>query len=87
MAETWPKRITSAKHVAEAADWVRWKTEDRVKIVIAVGANSVAVAKSRTMDAEDAIAILTDIQEQIAKGLRQLQETNQTHTAIQLPER
>ena len=87
MAETWPQWIDSPTHVAEAADWVRWKTQGRVKLVIAIGANSVAVAKGREMDAEDAIAVLADIQDQIAQAIRELQTKKQTHGYRRLAER
>ena len=50
MAVTWPKWIQSSEHVAEAVDWVRWKTEGRAKMVLAVGANSIAVAKNREVN-------------------------------------
>jgi hypothetical protein len=87
MAETWPQWLESPKHIAEAADWVRWKTQGRVRLVVAVGANSIAVAKDREMDAEDAIVVLMDIQDQIAQALRQLDEKKQTHDYRRLPDR
>lgn len=87
MAVTWPKWISSSEHVAEAADWVRWKTEGRAKIVLAVGANSIAVAKNRDLDAEDAIVILADLQEQIARALRELDSRRVTHLAMAAPPR
>jgi hypothetical protein len=85
--ETWPQWLTSAKHIAQAADWVRWKTQDRARIVIAVGANSIAVAKSRQIDAEDAVAILADLQDQIARALRHLDLEKATHTSVLIQER
>jgi len=85
MAETWPDPITSSKHVAEAIDWVRHRTRDRVRLIVAIGLNSIAVAKPREVDAEDAIAILNDLQDEIAQAIRQIK--NQTHTAMPLPER
>jgi hypothetical protein len=87
MSDTWPQWIERPQHVAEAADWVRWKTQGRAKIVIAVGSRSVAVAKNRELDAEDAIAILSEIQDSIAQALRQLDAHRQTHGAQPLAER
>lgn len=72
MPDTWPKWISSSKHVAEAVDWVRWKTQGRAKLVIAIGVNSISVAKNIELDPEDAIAILTDLQEQLAQAIRSL---------------
>lgn len=79
MAETWPKWLDNPRHIAEGIDWIRWKSQDRAKIVLAIGANALAVAKPRELDAEDAIAILSDLQDQIARALRQLDEQRQTH--------
>jgi hypothetical protein len=53
--------------------------------VIAIGATSVAVAKPREVDAEDAIAMLADLQDAIARAIRGLR--GQTHIAIRLPEK
>lgn len=87
MAETWPTWISSSKHVAEAVDWVRWKTQGRAKLVIAIGANSLSIAKNRELDPEDAIAILGDIQEQIFQAIRDLQRTGSTHLSTQIRQR
>lgn len=84
MAETWPQWIESGEHVAQAADWIRWKTQGRARIVIAVGTNSVAIAKPRELDAEDAIAILEDVQNEIARALRELDSRRITHLALSL---
>jgi hypothetical protein len=85
MAQTWPDPITKASHVAEAIDWVRHRTRNRIKLVIAIGATSVAVAKPREVDAEDAIAMLADLQDAIGRAIRALR--GQTHIAIRLPEK
>ena len=79
MADTWPKWISSGKHVAEAADWIRWKTQNKVKIVIAVGTNSVAVAKPRDLDPENALAILQDVQDTVARAMREIHAQGVTH--------
>jgi hypothetical protein len=87
MAQTWPQWIDKPEHVAEASDWVRWKTQGRVKLVISVGNNTIAVAKNRELDAEDAIAILSDLQDQIAQALRDVDRAKQTHGYRRLAER
>lgn len=87
MPDTWPTWLDKAKHVAQAVDWVRWKSQDRVKLVIAIGAGSVAVAKSRDVDAETAIAILEDAQATIARALREVQRTGLTNGHMQIPPR
>lgn len=87
MANTWPTWIQKPEHVAEAADWVRWKTQDRVRVVIALGANSVAVAKARDLESEDAITLLMEAQETIARTLREIQERKVTHAHARLPDR
>lgn len=87
MAETWPDPIVSGKHVAEAIDWVRHRTRGRIKLLVAIGPNSVAVAKPREVDAEDAILFLQDLQDQIAHAIRELDEKRWTHMAMKLPDR
>lgn len=87
MADTWPQWIRSGKHVAEAADWIRWKTQERVKIVIAIGASGVAVAKPRDLDPEDALAILQDCQDTIARAMREIHTRRVTHGVKSIPPR
>lgn len=87
MAETWPQWLENPQHIAQGIDWIRWKSQDRAKIVVAIGANAVAVAKPRNLAAEDAIAILEDVQAQIAQALRQLDKERQTHLAMELTPR
>lgn len=87
MADTWPQWISSGKHVAEAADWIRWKTQNRVKIVVAIGAHSVAVAKARELDPEDALAILQDCQDTIARAMREIHIQKLTHGHKLIPPR
>lgn len=87
MPETWPDPITKSEHVAQAIDWVRHRTRDRIKLIIAIGTNSVAVAKPREIDAEDAIAFLGDLQDAIASAIRKLGATRTTHTSIRLREK
>lgn len=87
MAETWPDPITSSKHVAEAIDWVRHRTRDRIRLVVAIGKTSVAVAKPREVDPEDAIAFLLDVQDAIARAIRELGQKNITHISIPLQDR
>jgi predicted metal-dependent hydrolase len=87
MAETWPDPIKSSKHVSQAIDWVRHRTRDRVRLIIAIGVNGLAVAKPAEVDAEDAIAFLQDLQEPIARAIRQLDQNHETHTAMTLEDR
>jgi len=87
MPETWPTTISSSKHIAEALDWVRHKSGDRVRVAVAIGVNSIAIAKPREVDPEDAIAILADLQDQIARAIRELGRIRQTHLSVRLRER
>ena len=87
MAETWPNPITQTKHVKDAIDWVRHRTGDRVRLIIAVGVNGLAIAKPQDVQAEDAIAFLKDLEAPIAKALRQLDRQGGTSIATALPER
>lgn len=85
MADTWPQWLEKADHVAQAADWVRWKTQNRVKLVIVLGPGSVAVAKARELDAEDAIAQLQEAQDTIARALRDIHARRVTNGHARLP--
>jgi prefoldin subunit 5 len=87
VAETWPDPIVKSEHVAQAIDWVRHRTRDRIRLLVAVGANSIAVAKPRDVDAEDAISFLADLQEDIARAIREMQQKRLTHISIRLPDR
>lgn len=89
MASTWPQWVEKPEQVAELVDWVRWKTQDRAKIVIAIGTHTVAVAKGRQLDPENAIAMLEDLQDVIAQTIRQMQAPGQnvTHLSQRIPER
>ena len=87
MSETWPNPIKSTHHVSQAIDWVRHRTGDRTRLIVAIGATGLAVSKPRDMDAEDAIAVLADLQDAIAQAVRQLDQSKQTHTAIALKDR
>lgn len=66
---------------------MRHRTRDRIKLVLAIGSSSVAVAKPREVDAEDAIAFLTDLQDAIAAAIRELDRKRLTHIATPLRER
>lgn len=84
--DTWPKVVTSSKHVGQMLEWVRWKTGGKVQVVVAIGANSVAVAKDEAMTAEDLIAALQTEQDTIADVLRYLQATRKPSGAKMRPE-
>jgi hypothetical protein len=74
--DTWPAVVSNSKHVAQMLEWLRWKTGGKVQLVIAIGANSVAVARDDRMRAEDLIETLRVEQDTIAELLRYLQATN-----------
>lgn len=69
----------TAHDIARGLNWVRWKTQNKAELIIAIGPNSVAVAKGENIDAEDAIQTLTQEMDTIAKVLRELQAKKQTH--------
>lgn len=81
MAETWPAVLTSSEHVGQALDWVRWKTQGKVMLVIAIGPNSIAIAKDRELRAIDAVEILENEAKTIAEILGQLDQRKVTHAA------
>lgn len=87
MADTWPERLTNGEHVGQALDWVRWKTEGRALMMVAIGVNSVVVAKDRNLNAEDAIELLTKELDVIARLVRDLHASKKTHGAKARPQR
>lgn len=84
--DTWPAKVTSSKHVGQMLEWVRWKTGNRVQIVVAIGANSVAIAKDESLDAEEAIRILETERDTISEVLRYLQATGKPSAAKMRPD-
>lgn len=78
--DTWPVKISSPRHTGQLLEWVRWKTENRIMLVIAIGGNSIAISKDENLKAEDAVAMLTDEMETIALAIRQI--TNDHSYAI-----
>ena len=66
MSETWPNPIQSTKHVKEAIDWVRHRTQDRVRLIIAVGVNGLAISIAKALhqlDARRTTSIATELPE------------------------
>ena len=84
--DTWPAVVTSGKHVGQMLEWIRWKTRRKVQLVIAIGANKVAVAKDEDLDAEEAIRMLETEQDTISEVLRYLQQTGQPSGAKARPD-
>ena len=85
--DTWPTPVTSSKHTGQLLDWVRWKTGRKALIVLAIGVNSVVVAKDDQLDEEDAIATLETERDTIEELLRYLGQTKKTHAAKLRPNR
>ena len=84
--DTWPKVVSSSKHVAQMLEWLRWKTAGKVQLVIAIGANSVAVARDDRIPVEDLIKSLRAEQDTIADLLHYLQATNMPSGAKMRPD-
>lgn len=77
--ETWPQWLTLPRHVAQAADYIRWKTQGRVMLVVMIGPGSVAMAKDRDLKPKDAIEILESEIERLRALAGELELTKQTH--------
>ena len=69
--DTWPAVVSSSKHVGQMLEWLRWKTGGKVQLVIAMGANSVAVARDDRMPVAELINALRAEQDTIADLLFQ----------------
>ena len=71
-ARKWPDKLTSSKHVAEALNWISWRTQGNSLLIVAIGKNSVAVARHPDLAVEDAISLLELEADTIARLLRDL---------------
>lgn len=87
-------QFKSSADVASALQWVRWKTQGGREqsrpgalLLLAIGPNSISASMDLKLDAEDAIAMLADELETIAKLLRFMKETQKTHHHIARPNR
>ena len=74
--DTWPTVVSSSKHVGQMLEWLRWKTGGKVQLVIAIGANSIAVARDDRIPVAELIKALRIEQDTIADLLNYLQSTN-----------
>jgi hypothetical protein len=84
--DTWPTVVTKSSHVGQMLEWVQWKTGGKVQLVVAIGANSVAVAKGETLGAEEAIKTLQTELDTISEVLRYLQATKKPSAAKMRPD-
>jgi hypothetical protein len=84
--DTWPREVTSSKHVGQVLEYVRWKTGGRVQLVVAIGPNSVAVAKDEKIPAEDLIKALETELDTIREVLRYLHATHKPSGAKMRPD-
>jgi hypothetical protein len=70
--DRWPEKIVTAEHTAQLCDYVVKKTDKRVMLVIAIGAQAVAVAKDQNLDPEAALAILEDTRQLVDDLIRSI---------------
>lgn len=84
--DTWPQVVTTSAHVGQMLEWVQWKTGGRVQLVIALGPNSIAIAKAGALTAEAAIAALEAERDTISEVLRYLQATGKPSGAKMRPD-
>ena len=84
--DTWPTVVTKSSHVGQMLEWVRWKTGGKVQLVIAIGANSVAIAKATELTAEEAIKALQAEMDTMSAVLRYLQATGKPSAAKMRPD-
>lgn len=75
----WPKWLTTSELVAQALNWLRWRTKENALLLLAIGINSIAVSVDPHLDPEDAIALLELEQDTIATLIRRLKEQRRPH--------
>jgi len=72
--DKWPEKIVSREHTGQLLDYVLKKTDKRVMLVIAIGANAVAVAKDQKLEPEAAIAVLESERELISQVIEAIHQ-------------
>lgn len=90
MAETekWPEFLTTSKQVADALNWLRWRTKGSGLIFIAIGVNSVSIARDPALAVEDAIETVSLEIDTIARLIRALEKAKpNTHGSVPRPAR
>jgi hypothetical protein len=79
--------LTTPHLVAQALNWLRWRTRESALLIVAIGVNSIAIAKDPKLDPEDAIALLELEQDTIAELLRRLMDQRNAYGSKQRPQR
>ncbi len=82
----WPNEFKTARDLASALNWVRWKSDGRALVLLAIGRNSVAIAKGPAVDAEDVIVALESEKDTIARLLREMGAQGLTHASTPRPD-
>lgn len=84
----------TAADMASGLQWARWKSQGGreqsrpgAMLLLAFGANSISASMDLKLDPEDAIAMLEEELDTIARLLRYLKETQKTHHYIARPNR
>jgi hypothetical protein len=68
----WPDKLRSGPEIASALNWIRWRTEGRAMVVIAIGTNGIAIAKDQAMNSVDALELLRGELQNIAAAIATL---------------
>lgn len=89
MAGNSNNEFKTSADVASGLQWVRWKTQGGqaqcrpgAMLLLAIGAGSISASMDLKLDAEDAIALLSDELETIAQLLRHMKANQKTHHFI-----
>jgi hypothetical protein len=72
--DQWPEKISSARQTGQLLEYVMKKTDRRVMLIIAIGANSVAIAKDQKLDPKAAVAVLEDVRETVERLIQKVHE-------------
>lgn len=88
MPKPWSEHIKSSKEVADALNWLRWRTKGAGLIFVAIGVNSVSASIDPELEPEDAVNVLSLEVDTIAALIRALpNHTPKTHGSMQRPPR
>lgn len=74
-------KLDTAKGIADALEWLRWRSEGKAKLLIAIGDNGIAFSKHPDLKAEDAIHFIEEELASLKQGLQQLDATKERRGA------
>lgn len=74
-------KLDTAKGVADALNWLRFRSEGRVLVLVAIGKDGIAYSKHPDVPAEDAAQFVEDELANLRQGLKRMEASGETRGA------